>query len=82
MEATEKRNAGGGPRKGMASVLVLLARSPGHGPVRIDKPELGDAMADKILEEIEEAEGRHEEVAVSRPVVRWVLDVPLAAYRG
>jgi len=80
--ATEKRNAGGGPRKGMASVLVALAQSPEHGPVRIAKPELADAMADKILEEIDDAEGRHDEVATRRPIVRWVIDVPLAAYRN
>lgn len=65
----------------MASVLVALAASPEHGPVRIDKPVLADAMADKILEEIDEAVGGHDEVAVRRPIVRWVLDVPLAAYR-
>jgi hypothetical protein len=79
--AMDKRNAGGGRRKGMASVLVSLARSPEHGPVRIDKPELGEAMAATILEEIEHAEGRHEEVAVNRPIVRWVLDVPVRSYR-
>ena len=66
----------------MASVLVALAQSPKHGPVRIDKPELADAMADKILEEINEAVGRHDEIAVRRPIVQWVIDVPLTAYRN
>lgn len=80
--AMEKRNAGSGRRKGMASVLVALAQSPEHGPVRIDKPELADAMADKILEEIDDALGRHDEIAVRRPIVQWVIDVPLTAYRN
>jgi hypothetical protein len=66
----------------MASVLVALAQSPEHGPVRIDKPELADAMADKIFEEIDDAAGRHDEVAVRRPIVRWMIDVPLTAYRN
>lgn len=39
-------------------------------------------MADKILEEIDDAVGRHDEVAVRRPIVRWVIDVPLTAYRN
>jgi hypothetical protein len=65
----------------MASILQALARSPQHGTVNLTKPELGEAMADAILEEIEAAPGKHDEVAGRRPVVKWVIDYPLAAYR-
>lgn len=78
----EKRYAGAGRRKGMASVLLALAGSPAHDPVRIDQPDLADAMAEKILEEIDDGVGGHDELAVRRPIVRRVLDVPLAAHRS
>jgi len=61
---------------------VRPARSQEHGPVRIDKPELADAMAEKILDEIGDAPGSHGEVAARRPIVSWVLERPFAAYRN
>jgi hypothetical protein len=64
----------------MASVSLALAKSPQRGPVRIAKPELADAMPERIFAKIRDTAGGHDEVAVRRPIVRWVLDVPFAAY--
>jgi hypothetical protein len=79
--AVERRNTGRKRRKGMASVLEELARSPQHGAVRLTKPELGDAIAETLLQEIETAPGTHDEVAAKRPIVEWVLAYPLRAYQ-
>ena len=80
--AHESRNAGRKHRKGLASVLLQLARSPRHGSATISKPNLADAMADFILEEVTQSEKGHEHVAARRPIVRWVLVTPLRIYRG
>ena len=77
----ESRNQGHKVRKGMASILQEPPRAPRHGSVNLSKPELGDAMADAILKEIEAAPGKHDEVAEKRPIVKWVLAYPLQAYR-
>jgi hypothetical protein len=76
--AVESRNQGRKVRKGMASILLEMARAPQRGAVNLTKPELGEAMADAILEEIDD---NHDEVAKQRPIVKWVIDYPLAAYR-
>jgi hypothetical protein len=79
--AVESRNRGRKVRKGMASILQEVARSPTHGAANLTKPELGDVMAEAILKEIEAAPGKHDEVAEKRPIVKWVLDYPFRAYR-
>jgi ribosomal protein L29 len=69
--ALESRNRGRKVRKGIASILQELARSPKHGGVNFTKPELGDAMAEALLEEIRAAVGGHDEVGQRRPIVKW-----------
>jgi hypothetical protein len=82
LAAQDSRNQGNGPRKGLASVLQELARRPGHGAVAFSKPQLADKMADRLLAEIEQADGAHDEVAERRPIVDWVLRYPLASFRA
>jgi hypothetical protein len=81
LAAQESRNQGNGPRKGLVSVLQELARRPEHGAVTFSKPQLSDKMADRVLREIEEADGGHDEVAERRPIVGWVLRYPLHSFR-
>ena len=80
VDAVNSRNEGRKTRKGMASILQELARAPQHGSVNFTKPELGDAMADAILKEIEAAPGKHDDVGQKRPIVKWVIAYPLRAY--
>lgn len=81
VDSVNSRNEGRKRRKGMASVLQEMARAPERGSVNFTKPELGDAMADTILKEIEAAAGKHEDVGQRRPIVNWVIANPLRAYR-
>jgi hypothetical protein len=82
LAAQQSRNQGSGPRKGLASVLQELARRPEHGAVTFSKPQLADKMADRLLAEIEQADGAHDEVAERRPIVDWVLRYPLHSFRA
>lgn len=78
--ALRARNAEPGRPVGMASMLVKMAANPSHGDVvKISKPDLADPMIELIAADIEQAPGRHEEVAHRRPVVGWVLRTMLAA---
>ena len=79
--AVDSRNQGRKVRKGMASILQEVARSPKRGGFNFTKPELGDAMAEAILEEVRAATGGHDEVGQRRPIVKWVIAYPLRAYR-
>lgn len=79
--AIKKRNENA-PRQGMASILVNMARSDKHGGVLFKKPELGLAMANKIIEEIQESGGAHQVVAAQRPIVKWVLAFPVRAHQN
>jgi hypothetical protein len=81
LTAQESRNQGNGPRKGLASVLQELARQPAHGAVTFSKPQLADKMADRLLREIADVPGAHDEVAERRPIVDWVLRYPLRSFR-
>jgi hypothetical protein len=80
-DSVNSRNEGRKRRKGMASILQELARAPQRGGVNFTKPELGDAMADALLREIDAAPGKHDEVGQRRPIVEWVIAYPLRAYR-
>lgn len=79
-ESHGRRNRGRKRPKGLAEVLVEEAAAPARGSVVIKKVELADAMADLLIKEIEDAPGRHDEVAEKRPIVRWVLALSAARY--
>ena len=81
LAAQESRNQGKSRRKGLASVLQELARRSEHGAVTFGKPQLADKMADRLLRDIDEAAGAHDEVAEHRPIVGWVLRYPLRSFR-
>jgi hypothetical protein len=81
LAAQQSRNQGQRRRKGLASILNELARRTDYGAVTFSKPKLADKMADRLLREIEEASGAHEEVAERRPIVGWVLRYPLRSFR-
>jgi hypothetical protein len=81
LAAQESRNQGNGRRKGLASVLQELARRSEHGAVIFGMPQLADKMADRLLREIDEATGGHDDVARRRPIVGWVLRYPLRSFR-
>ena len=81
LSAQESRNQGQRRRKGPASVLQELSRQTEHGAVAFGKPQLADKMADRLLREIEDAGGAHDEVAERRPIVGWVLRYPLRSFR-
>jgi hypothetical protein len=66
-----------GKAPGLVDVLLDLAASDEHGPVRIDKPELAEALALMLLRELDAARGDEEtieEIRRRRPIVRFVLD--------
>lgn len=81
LAAQESRNQGQRRRKGLASVLQELSRRTEYGAVAFGKPQLADKMADRLLREIAEAPGTHDEVAERRPIVGWVLRYPLRSFR-
>jgi hypothetical protein len=78
--AQERHNQGAKQRKGQASILEKLARSPKHGSAPIKKTELAEPMAELILQEIHNA-GDWRAVAENRPILKWVMDYPVRAYR-
>lgn len=82
LAAMESENQGRKSRVGMGKVLQRKARNPAHGAFVFTKPELGDAIAERLLEEITEADGDHKVVADRRPIVEWVLAYPLRATQG
>jgi len=73
LAAQVSRNEGAGRRKGLASVLQQMSRRPEYGAVVFSKPELAEQMAARLLGEIADADGGHDEIAGRRPVVGWVL---------
>jgi hypothetical protein len=81
LAAQESRNQAQGRRKGLASVLQELSRRTEYGAIAFGKPQLADKMADRLLREIEDAGGAHDEVAGRRPIVGWVLRYPLRSFR-
>ncbi len=60
--------------RGLAEVLLDLARHPAHGSVRISKVELAEEMA-KTLVEAARAEEDEDELLRQRPVLRIVFDI-------
>jgi hypothetical protein len=81
LAAQESRNQAQRRRKGLASVLQELSRRTENGAIAFGKPQLADKMADRLLREIEDAGGAHDEVAARRPIVGWVLRYPLRSFR-
>lgn len=69
-------------RPGLATIMLKLAGQQMHGAVVMSKLQLADAMAERILSEIEDDPGRHLEVAKRRPIVGWVLAFPYRALQS
>jgi hypothetical protein len=63
---------------GLAGTLLKLAEDPKYGgPVTISKPDLARALADRILEELNEVQGDEQAIEAlrrRRPLVAFVID--------
>lgn len=61
---------------GRAGVLLELAEDPAYGgPVRVSKPEFACALAERMLEELDAAQGEaRERLYASRPLLRFTLE--------
>jgi hypothetical protein len=81
-QTLDEHNARADRPLGMASMLVKMARNPTLGPtLQISKPDMAQPMIDLLLGEIAAAPGKHQEIAQRRPIVDWVLRLPVQAAR-
>jgi Overcoming lysogenization defect protein-like, TOPRIM domain len=69
-----QRELVGAKGKGLAEVLLSLARAPEHGSVQITKPELGAELAQLLLDELREAEDENALIE-RRPILGIVFSI-------
>lgn len=74
----ERRCANTGERPGFAGTLLDVAKDPQYGgPVVVSKPDLAEALADRMLRDLSDVKnGQHALQALleRRPLLRFVLD--------
>jgi hypothetical protein len=63
--------------KGLAEILIDLARKPTHGSIRVSKRELAKKMARVLLDELEEARDI-DALADRRPILKIAADIARA----
>jgi hypothetical protein len=82
----EKRRERAREDPGLAGTLLKLAEDPRYGgPVTISKPDFARALADRLLSELDEAQGDEQAIEVmrrSRPLLAFVLDRVLPVLIG
>lgn len=82
LAAHEERRKRAHDDPGMAGILLKLAEDPKYGgPVTISKPDFARALADRILEELDEAQD-DEALRRNRPLLAFVLDRVLPVLTG
>jgi hypothetical protein len=86
LAAHEKRRERAREDPGLAGTLLKLAEDPKYGgPVTISKPDFAYALADRILGELNEAQGDEQAIEAlrrSRPLLAFVLDRVLPVLMG
>lgn len=73
---TRSRRATSKDKRGFAGVLLDLAEYPEHGPVRISKPEFAESLADRMLDDFQDAWGNQEDLDKlygRRPLLHFVI---------
>jgi hypothetical protein len=86
LAAHEKRRESAREDPGLAGTLLRLAQDPRYGgPVTISKPDFVYVLADRILDELNEAQGDEKAVEAlrrRRPLLAFVLDRVLPVRMG
>jgi hypothetical protein len=76
-EKYRERGRGAREKPGRAGVLLKMAEDPQYGgPVRITKPQLASALAERMLDELDAAheETAREQLLARRPILRFTLE--------
>ena len=72
-----RERASRGDKPGLAETLIHLAANRHEPPVRLDKEELVEALAERIVGDLEETEGNQDEMQrlfERRPIVQFVFE--------